>query len=165
MNQTKKWNLVNEIQHPNSIRFLQNLRTKRQLSKTHFYISSKPINSALALDSSRQSKFLKETLKKTITNTPIVSKSSKHAKETGGGWGGCSPFHHRYHIKPSPPSGIGISFPLNAKVKTLEAENEAINTVIASLEKGLHAVVLKRDKVYYEKIRELRNKRQEGNNL
>ncbi|KAJ9551437.1 hypothetical protein OSB04_015482 [Centaurea solstitialis] len=39
------------------------------------------------------------------------------------------------------------------KVKTLKAEKEAINTVITFLEEGLHAVVLKRDKVYYEKIR------------
>ncbi|KAJ9551431.1 hypothetical protein OSB04_015476 [Centaurea solstitialis] len=52
---------------------------------------------------------------------------------------------------------------IKAKVKTLEAEKEAINTVIASLEEELHAVVLKRDNVY-DKIRELRNKREEGNN-
>lgn len=52
---------------------------------------------------------------------------------------------------------------IKAKVKTLEAEKEAINSVIASLEEELHVVVEKRDKVY-EKIRELRNKREEGNN-
>lgn len=46
-------------------------------------------------------------------------------------------------------------------MKTLEAEKEAINGVIASLEEELHAVVEKRDKVY-DKIRELRNKREEG---
>ncbi|KAL7583746.1 hypothetical protein Lser_V15G45338 [Lactuca serriola] len=51
---------------------------------------------------------------------------------------------------------------IKAKVKTLEAEKEAINGVIASLEEELHAVVEKRDKVY-DKIRELRNKREEGN--
>ena len=36
MNQMKDWNLVNEIQHSNSIRFLQNLRTKRHLSSAQF---------------------------------------------------------------------------------------------------------------------------------
>lgn len=50
---------------------------------------------------------------------------------------------------------------IKAKVKTLETEKEAINTVIASLEEELHVVIEKRDKVY-EKIRELRNKREEG---
>nr|GFC73691.1 proton pump-interactor 1-like [Tanacetum cinerariifolium] len=38
----------------------------------------------------------------------------------------------------------------------------ALNSVIASLEDELHAVVEKRDKVY-DKIRELRNKKEEGN--
>lgn len=51
---------------------------------------------------------------------------------------------------------------IKAKLKTLETEKEAINSVIASLEEELHAVVEKRDKVY-DKIRELRNKREEGN--
>ncbi|GKC38192.1 proton pump-interactor 1-like protein [Tanacetum coccineum] len=51
---------------------------------------------------------------------------------------------------------------IKAKVKTLETEKEAINSVIASLEDELHAVVEKRDKVY-DKIRELRNKKEEGN--
>lgn len=50
---------------------------------------------------------------------------------------------------------------IKAKVKTLETEKEAINTVIASLEEELHVAIEKRDKVY-EKIRELRNKREEG---
>lgn len=50
---------------------------------------------------------------------------------------------------------------IKAKVKTLEAAKEAINGVIASLEEELHMVVEKRDKVY-DKIRELRNKREEG---
>ncbi|GKC85956.1 proton pump-interactor 1-like protein [Tanacetum coccineum] len=51
---------------------------------------------------------------------------------------------------------------IKAKVKTLETEKEALNSVIASLEDELHAVVEKRDKVY-DKIRELRNKKEEGN--
>ncbi|KAI7737027.1 hypothetical protein M8C21_007527 [Ambrosia artemisiifolia] len=51
---------------------------------------------------------------------------------------------------------------IKAKLKTLETEKEAINTVIASLEEELRVVIEKRDKVY-DKIRELRNKREEGN--
>ncbi|KAD6454024.1 hypothetical protein E3N88_08730 [Mikania micrantha] len=51
---------------------------------------------------------------------------------------------------------------IKAKLKTLEVEKEAINSVIASLEEELRAVIEKRDKVY-DKIRELRNKREEGN--
>ncbi|XP_071730135.1 proton pump-interactor 1-like [Rutidosis leptorrhynchoides] len=51
---------------------------------------------------------------------------------------------------------------IKAKVKTLEAEKEAINVEIASLESELNMVIEKRDKVY-DKIRELRNKREEGN--
>ncbi|KAI3828242.1 hypothetical protein L1987_02339 [Smallanthus sonchifolius] len=51
---------------------------------------------------------------------------------------------------------------IKAKLKTLEAEKEAINSVIVSLEEELHVVLEKRDKVY-DKIRELRNKREEGN--
>ncbi|XP_076943714.1 proton pump-interactor 1-like [Bidens hawaiensis] len=51
---------------------------------------------------------------------------------------------------------------IKAKLKTLEAEKEAINSVIASLEEELRVVIEKRDKVY-DKIRELRNKREEGN--
>lgn len=51
---------------------------------------------------------------------------------------------------------------IKAKVKTLETEKEVINSVIASLEGELHAVVEKRDKVY-DKIRELRNTKEEGN--
>lgn len=52
---------------------------------------------------------------------------------------------------------------IKAKVKTLETEKEAINSVIAYLEDELHAVVEKRDKVY-DKIREL-NKKEEGVSL
>ncbi|KAK9077882.1 hypothetical protein SSX86_006220 [Deinandra increscens subsp. villosa] len=51
---------------------------------------------------------------------------------------------------------------IKAKLKTLEDEKEAINSVIVSLEDELHLVMEKRDKVY-DKIRELRNKREEGN--
>ncbi|KAJ0496262.1 hypothetical protein HanHA89_Chr13g0497681 [Helianthus annuus] len=51
---------------------------------------------------------------------------------------------------------------IKAKLKTLETEKEAINGVIASLEEELRVVIEKRDKVY-DKIRELRNKREEGN--
>ncbi|MFS7929334.1 putative proton pump-interactor [Helianthus anomalus] len=51
---------------------------------------------------------------------------------------------------------------IKAKLKTLETEKEAINSVIASLEEELRVVIEKRDKVY-DKIRELRNKREEGN--
>ncbi|MFS7945892.1 putative proton pump-interactor [Helianthus anomalus] len=51
---------------------------------------------------------------------------------------------------------------IKAKLKTLETEKEAINNVIASLEEELCVVIEKRDKVYH-KIRELRNKREEGN--
>ncbi|MFS7911393.1 putative proton pump-interactor [Helianthus anomalus] len=51
---------------------------------------------------------------------------------------------------------------IKAKLKTLETENEAINNVIVSLEEELCVVIEKRDKVYH-KIRELRNKREEGN--
>ncbi|KAL4580334.1 hypothetical protein LXL04_016524 [Taraxacum kok-saghyz] len=51
---------------------------------------------------------------------------------------------------------------IKTKVKTLEVEKEAINAVIASLDEELHMVDEKRNKVY-EKIRELRNKREEGN--
>ncbi|KAK9077883.1 hypothetical protein SSX86_006221 [Deinandra increscens subsp. villosa] len=51
---------------------------------------------------------------------------------------------------------------IKAKLKTLEDEKEAINSVIVSLEEELHLVMEKRDKVY-DKIRELRNKREEGN--
>ncbi|KAK1418073.1 hypothetical protein QVD17_27212 [Tagetes erecta] len=51
---------------------------------------------------------------------------------------------------------------IKAKLKTLEAEKEAINSVIASLEEELHVVIEKRDKAY-DKIRELRNNREEGN--
>ncbi|KAL8209743.1 hypothetical protein R6Q57_006475 [Mikania cordata] len=51
---------------------------------------------------------------------------------------------------------------IKVKLKTLEVEKEAINSVIASLEEELRVVIEKRDKVY-DKIRELRNKREEGN--
>ncbi|KAK1418075.1 hypothetical protein QVD17_27214 [Tagetes erecta] len=51
---------------------------------------------------------------------------------------------------------------IKAKLKTLEAEKEAINSVIVSLEDELGVVIEKRDKVY-DKIRDLRNKREEGN--
>ncbi|KAI3703875.1 hypothetical protein L1987_74071 [Smallanthus sonchifolius] len=51
---------------------------------------------------------------------------------------------------------------IKVKLKTLEAEKEAINSVIVSLEEELRVVGEKRDKAY-DKIRELRNKREEGN--
>nr|XP_043628131.1 proton pump-interactor 1-like [Erigeron canadensis] len=51
---------------------------------------------------------------------------------------------------------------VQAKVKTLEAEKEAINSVIDSLDEEWRVVGEKRDKVY-DKIRGLRNERDEGN--